>query len=270
MAPDRELAAALDAAAQAAAVILADYERLTAIADAPATISTATDRASQDAILSVLAPLFPDDAFRAEETTLALERLPKTASRIWIIDPIDGTRGFAKKNGEFSVMVALVQDGVVCIGVVLEPAKKRLTYAARGAGCWRRDGDGAPEYVRVSTNEDAAALTLTQSHTKPGRGPTAAVRKLKPRSVIETYSAGIKLAQVARGEADTYACEYDAMNDWDIAAGAILVSEAGGRVTTMDGRSLQFGRDDPLQTGGLLATNGRVHETTIARMVTAS
>src|SRR5262249_24496018 len=135
---------------------------------------------------------------------------------------------------------------------------------------WRRDGDRVPQRVQVSTTDDSNAITLTQSHTKPGRGPTAAVRKVAPRSVVETYSAGIKLAQVARGEADVYACEYDAMNDWDIAAGAILVSEAGGRVTTMDGRSLRFGGTDSLQTGGLLATNGHLHEATIARMATVS
>jgi 3'(2'), 5'-bisphosphate nucleotidase len=111
-----------------------------------------------------------------------------------------------------------------------------------------------------------ARLKLTQSHTKPGRGPTIAVQKLQPSGITETYSAGIKLAQVARGEADIYACEYDAMNDWDIAAGQILVSEAGGRVTTNDGRTLVFGRADPLQSGGLLATNGMLHETAMERL----
>jgi 3'(2'), 5'-bisphosphate nucleotidase len=267
---DRELAAALDAAARAARVILDHYRERTAIADAPASISTATDRASQEIILEALAEQFPNDAFRAEEATTTLKRLPTTGRRMWIIDPIDGTRGFAKKNDEFSVMIALVEEGAVLVGAVLEPAKERMTYAARHFGCWRRDGGANAEQVRVSTNADPERLTLTQSHTKPGRAPTAAVRMLQPQTVLETYSAGIKLAQVARGEADVYSCEYEAMNDWDIAAGEILVAEAGGRVTTNQGRALHFGRSDPLQTGRLLATNGAVHEAVMARLATAS
>src|SRR5262245_19707313 len=111
MAHECELAAALDAAARAAAVILADYDRFAAMADAPASISTAADRASQDTILDVLAAQFPGDAFRGEETTRALGDLQNAGPRMWIIDPIDGTRGFAQKNGEFSVMIALVENG---------------------------------------------------------------------------------------------------------------------------------------------------------------
>jgi 3'(2'), 5'-bisphosphate nucleotidase len=221
-------------------------------------------------ILDALANQFPTDAFRAEEATPALDRLASTGRRMWVIDPIDGTRGFAKKNGEFSVMIALVEACEVLVGVVLEPAKGRVTYAARDFGCWRRDGDDVPERVQVSANVDPDRLALTQSHTKLDRGPTAAVRKLNPLSVVETYSAGVKLAQVARGEADVYSCEYDAMNDWDIAAGDILVREAGGHVTTNDGGPLYYGRPQPLQTGGLLATNGHVHEAVIARLATAS
>lgn len=267
---DRELAAALDAAARAARVILEHYRERSAIADAPASITTATDRASQETILEALAQQFPNDGFRAEEATPTLQRLASTGRRMWIIDPIDGTRGFARKNDEFSVMIALVEEGAVLVGIVSEPAKERVTYAARGCGCWRCDGGAEAKQMHVSANADPNRLTLTQSHTKPDRGPTAAVRKLNPQSVVETYSAGIKLAQVARGEADVYACEYDAMNDWDIAAGEILVTEAGGRVTTNDGRPLYFGRPDPLQTGGLLATNGIVHDAVMARLATAS
>jgi 3'(2'), 5'-bisphosphate nucleotidase len=261
---DQELKAALDAADRAAQVILRHYEVRDAMADAPASISTATDRESQETILRSLSEQFPDDAYRAEENTPSLSGLRSAGPRIWIIDPIDGTRGFVKKNGQFSVMIALVVDGEVVVGVVHEPALKRITFAQRGCGCWRRDSDGELLPVHVSSNADGDRLTLTQSHTKAGRTPTAAVQYLKPARVLETYSAGIKLAQVARGEADVYACEYDAMNDWDIAAGHILVTEAGGRVTMSDGGNLIFGREDPLQVGRLVATNGRVHDPVLA------
>jgi 3'(2'), 5'-bisphosphate nucleotidase len=90
------------------------------------------------------------------------------------------------------------------------------------------------------------------------------VRQLRPGRVVETYSAGIKLAQVARGEADLYVSTYDRMNDWDLAAGHVLVEEAGGRVSDLAGRPIRYGADSPAQTGGLLASNGAVHAAALA------
>lgn len=265
---DEELQAALDAANRAAQIVLSHYHDRSALADAPASITTSTDRDSQESILRSLSERFPGDAYRAEEATPSLQRLHTAGSRIWIIDPIDGTRGFAIKNGQFSVMIALAVDGRVVVGVVNEPAMNRITFAQRGTGCWRRDGNSNPVRVRASMTADCGLITLTQSHTKPDRPPTAAVQNLKPTRVLETYSAGIKLAQVARGEADVYACEYDAMNDWDIAAGHILVIEAGGQVTMSDGRELVFGQENPLQVGQLVATNGHVHDEALRRLTT--
>src|SRR4051812_14688557 len=122
MSYEHELAAARAAADKAAAVIMEMYGRFEAIADAPASITTAADRESQEVILQELSRVFPTDAFRAEEATPTLERLPGTGPSLWVIDPIDGTRGFARKNGEFSVMIALVAGGEPVVGVVLEPA----------------------------------------------------------------------------------------------------------------------------------------------------
>jgi 3'(2'), 5'-bisphosphate nucleotidase len=92
------------------------------------------------------------------------------------------------------------------------------------------------------------------------------VQRLGPRAVVETYSAGIKLARVAGGEADLYVSTYDLMNDWDLAAGHVLVTEAGGRVSTLAGRPLRYGEADPAHAGGLLASNGRLHDAAMAAM----
>src|SRR5262245_15368038 len=116
----RELQAALDAAARAADVVLAAYKDFEAIPNAPASISTQADRDSQETILRLLQQSFPDDAYCAEENTPSLDR-SKTAPRTWVVDPIDGTRGFAQKNGEFSIMVGLIDRGQLAVGVVLEP-----------------------------------------------------------------------------------------------------------------------------------------------------
>src|SRR5262245_48655812 len=205
----RELEAALAAAELAGAVILEHYASFKAIADAPVSISTAADRDSQETIIRHLQSVFPGDAFCAEEDTPALGAAARTGDRIWVIDPIDGTRGFAMKNGEFSVMIAFVHEGRLAVGVVGEPASGRRTYATRGGGCWRKDLGAEARAVHASKAASLGESTLTQSHTKPGRGPTMPVQRLEPKRVTETYSAGIKLALVARGEADLYVCDYD-------------------------------------------------------------
>jgi 3'(2'), 5'-bisphosphate nucleotidase len=266
MSYDRDLHAALEAAKLASEALVGAYARFQAIPDAAASISTDADRLSQEIILDYLHRSFPDDALCAEETTPTLAQAAHTGRRLWIVDPIDGTRGFARKVGEFSVMVALVSDGIIAVGVVQEPAKGRWTWAALGGGCWRQDGqDATPVRCRVTTTTELSQASLTQSHSDP-RQQSRRVRLLQPAKVIETYSAGIKLAQVARGEADLYLNTYDAGHDWDICAGEVLVTEAGGRVTKLNGEVLRYGLPGALQTGGVLASNGRLHDVAVERM----
>src|SRR5579859_7593977 len=134
-----ELDAALEAARLAGEFLKDEYARFQVIPNAPANITTDADRQSQEIILKHLHAAFPADALCAEEETQSLAGIPTTGRRLWIVDPIDGTRGFAQKNGEFSVMIAFVDGGKIGAGVVSQPAAGRLTYASQGAGCWRRD-----------------------------------------------------------------------------------------------------------------------------------
>jgi 3'(2'), 5'-bisphosphate nucleotidase len=257
---------ALDAVRLAERAVLEEYTRFQVIANAPADISTDADRISQNLILKHLHTAFPSDALCAEETTETFAEVPQTGARAWIVDPIDGTRGFARKNGEFSIMVALVEQGRMALGIVSEPAKKRLTYAVHGSGCWKRDGGiregeapAEPIACHVSSCQDLPQATLVQSHSRNPDKPSRLVKALQPARVIETYSAGIKLAMVARGEADIYLNTYAAFHDWDICAGHILVEEAGGHVTGLGGQELHYGLPGAWQRHGLLATNGRLH-----------
>jgi len=264
---DRELQAALEAARRAGAVILGHYEHFEKIPDARADISTVADREAQEVILTYLHEAFPGDALCAEETTATLAGVPHTGPRLWVVDPIDGTRGFARKNGEFSVMVAFLDGGAVAAGVVLEPALARLTYAARGAGCWRRDGaEAGPTRCRVSATAALAAATLVQSHSRSPSEPSWPARALAPARVVETYSAGVKLARVARGEADLYVNTYPSFHDWDVCAGHVLVEEAGGRVAGLAGEELRYGEPGARQAHGLLASNGLLHDAALAEM----
>jgi 3'(2'), 5'-bisphosphate nucleotidase len=260
---ERELSAALEAAGQAGRHILTAYAEFQAIPDARADITTEADRQSQELILRHLRGAFPGDAFCAEEQTPALEGVPATGPRLWVVDPIDGTRGFAQKNGEFSVMVAFVEEGQLAVGVVLMPVGERLTYAVRGGGCWKRDGADSPSPCRVSAVAELSAATLVQSRS---RTPTGQAQALRPLRVLEMHSAGVKLARVARGEADLYVNHYPNFHDWDVCAGHILVEEAGGTVSGLRGQPIRYGLPGAWQRAGLLASNGLLHAAALARL----
>ncbi len=265
MSHNPDLEAALAAARVAGRLIRDAYETFVPIPDARSDITTEVDRQSQETILQSLRQRFPADALCAEESTATLAAAAHSGRRMWVVDPIDGTRGFAQKNGEFSVMIALLIEGRIAVGVVAEPATHRLTYAAHGEGCWRQDGDAAPTVCRVSKTGQLSAATMTQSRSRKASEPSPLVRTLQPHSIRETYSAGIKLALVARGEADYYVNSYEAFHDWDICAGQILVEEAGGVVTGLAGEPIVYGTPGAWQRQGLLGSNGVLHAAAVER-----
>jgi 3'(2'), 5'-bisphosphate nucleotidase len=259
---DTELSVALAAAERASDLIRREYETFTAIPDAPADITTPVDKASQDLILRFLHDAFPADALCAEESVPGFETVPRRGRRVWVVDPIDGTRGFARKVGQFSVMIGLLVEGQPVVGVVAEPAQRRVTYAQRGRGCYTATGVGPAKACRVSSRT-APELVLVQSWAKPGQ-VTRPVERLKPAQVLQTYSGGVKLAMVARGEADVYVNTYEVFYDWDICAGHLLVTEAGGTVTDLRGNPIVYQAADFSQRNGLLGSHGRLHADLLA------
>jgi 3'(2'), 5'-bisphosphate nucleotidase len=259
MTTDTDLSAALQAAALAGDLIRREYESFAAIPDAPVDISTHVDKASQELILGYLRDRFPGDGLCAEEATATLAAARRTGPRVWVVDPIDGTRGFARKTGQFSVMIGLLIDARPALGVVLEPVQRRVTFAARGGGCWCRVGGREPVRCRVSGRGSLAEAVLVQSWSKPGE-ESRPVAVLRPARVVETYSGGVKMAMVARGEADVYPNTYETFYDWDVCAGHLLVTEAGGRVTDLGGGAIAYQAADFSQRKGLLATNGLLHD----------
>jgi 3'(2'), 5'-bisphosphate nucleotidase len=262
---EHELQVAIEAAEKAGRLILDHYARFEPIPDAPSSISTDADKESQEIILQHLRQAFPDDALCAEEATPTLENAKRHGSRIWIVDPIDGTAGFAQKNGEFVVMIALVVDGSVAVGVVFEPATWTFTFARRGAGCWRRGPNGDTVRCHVSATDQLGDATHSQSRSRAAR--TSPIMSLfSPARLIETFSAGRKLSLVAHGDADIYVLVYKRFFDWDICAGHILVEEAGGRVTDLHGNTIQYCREDFAQVNGLVASNSILHSAAIDRL----
>jgi len=254
-----ELAVARRVALLAGEAILRQYARFTPIPDAPATITTDADRQAQDLILELIAEQFADDAFLAEEPTESLAGLKREGRRLWVIDPIDGTRGFARKTGDFCTMVALAVDGSPVVGVVHEPVPGRTTWAVRGGGCFcEAVGEDDARPVRVSTTASAVEATVVVSRGRQGRSPSPQ-EQYGVRSALFSFSCGTKMAAVARGEADLYLASAHAYSDWDLCAGHLLVEEAGGTVSDGQGQPLTYGGASTTKDAGIVATNGLLH-----------
>jgi 3'(2'), 5'-bisphosphate nucleotidase len=193
---------------------------------------TAADGAGEEVILAALAKLTPDIPIVAEES-VAAGRIPEVGDGpFWLVDPLDGTKEFISKNGEFTVNIALIQGQEPVLGVVLAPALGKVWWGARGLGATARDGtSSAPRPITVRTKPASLVAVASRSHADP---ETEAF--LDAAGVAERISAGssLKFCLVAEGKADLYP-RFGRTMEWDTAAGHAVLSAAGGRVTTRDG-----------------------------------
>ena len=191
---------------------------------------------------------FPDYGWLSEETADDGERLSR--ERVWIVDPLDGTKEFIKGVPEFVVAIALTERGAPMMGVSYNPIKKELFAGAVGAGCTL---DGEP--VRVTRTATLAHSTVLASRSETSRGEWKAYEgKVTVRPV---GSVAYKLALVAAGEADATFTD-SPKSEWDVASGAALIIAAGGRITDVDGNELLFNKPS-VKLKGMIASNGRLH-----------
>jgi 3'(2'), 5'-bisphosphate nucleotidase len=199
---------------------------------------TEADRRAEAIIVARLAELTPDVPVVAEEA-VAAGGTPDVSGRFWLVDPLDGTKEFVSRNGEFTVNIALVEDGRPVLGVVLAPALQRLYAGATGDGAVVEDAAGRrPIACRA---EPAEGLTVVASRS---HGDAAALDAfLAGRKVAASTSAGssLKFCLVAAGEADLYPRLGRTM-EWDTAAGQAVLAAAGGRVTDLSGAELGYGK----------------------------
>ncbi|MFY9327648.1 MAG: 3'(2'),5'-bisphosphate nucleotidase CysQ [Georgfuchsia sp.] len=200
---------------------------------------TEADEKAEAVILAALAKIAPDIPVISEEAA-ASGRIPKVAERFWLVDPLDGTKEFISRNGEFTVNIALIEKGQPALGVVLAPALNRLFAGVAGEGAFVED-TGIRRAIRCRT-APAEGLTVVSSRS---HGDAAALDAfLAGRKVAASVNAGssLKLCLVAAGEADLYPRLGRTM-EWDIAAGHAVLRAAGGHVKTLQGDELRYGKD---------------------------
>ncbi|MBV9386965.1 MAG: 3'(2'),5'-bisphosphate nucleotidase CysQ [Chroococcidiopsidaceae cyanobacterium CP_BM_ER_R8_30] len=197
----------------------------------------------------------------SEETHAAQADKQPNQSWVWIIDPLDGTRDFIDKTGEYAVHMALVNEGRPVLAVVAWPEAEKLYYATKDGGTFMETRDGKHLPLRVSGRDRIEDLTLVVSRTHRDKRLQALLQQLPCQNQRYVGSIGCKIAQIVEQQADMYISlsGKSAPKDWDLAAPELILTEAGGQFTHFDGTPLQYNQGDVNQWGGLLASNGTCH-----------
>jgi 3'(2'), 5'-bisphosphate nucleotidase len=228
MSPDGlpPIEAVVDLARRASRVVLDIYGSFegTALRKEDGSPVTAADHAAEALILPGLRALLPGVPVVAEEQCAA-HGIPAAADRFWLVDPVDGTKEFLRRNGEFTVNIALVSGGVPVLGVVEAPVFDRRFWAA-GGEAWQQQGNEAPRRIFARQPPEEGLLVLTsRSHRDDPRLDEA----LRGRRVAERRIMGssLKIALIAAGEADLY-LRFGPTMEWDTAAGDAVLRAAGG------------------------------------------
>ena len=189
---------------------------------------TAADHAAHAIIVTALTAWDPSIPIVSEEGEIPGPAVRATWSRFWLVDPLDGTKEFIQRNGEFTVNIALIDRGVPVLGVIYAPALDLLYYAGAGLGSWKRSGDGAPARIVSQPPLPGHALRVAESRSHPSPELEAYLRTI---TVAERVPAGssLKFCWVAEGKADIYPRLGPTM-EWDVAAGDCIYRNSGERV----------------------------------------
>ncbi|MBL8714512.1 MAG: 3'(2'),5'-bisphosphate nucleotidase CysQ [Myxococcales bacterium] len=264
LAREREVAVA--AAERAARAIMAIYESGFAVDykdDAQDDPVTHADRTGNAIVVDALRAAFPDDVIVAEES--AVPPGFGRSERCWFVDPLDGTKEFVARNGEFCVMVGLAIGGRAALGVVVAPAQDGgyVLIGEPGVVSERRDRRGSSRVTVSTTSTPAdARLLVSRSRTPPKIGEL--VTRLGVTSARPCGSVGVKIAELALDHADVYVHVPAGPGKggpklWDLCAPEAILVAAGGRFTDIHGASIQYQSGQVAHDLGIVATNGLLH-----------
>lgn len=207
-----------------------------------------------------------DFAYISEETyTSPISKVAQPHDWVWIIDPLDGTRGFIEKTGDYAVHIALVQNHRPVLAVVAVPESEKLYYAIKDGGTFVETRNGSiPLQISSSiSTKGLEDLTIVVSRSHRNQRLEYLLQHLPCQNQKAVGSVGCKIATILEQQADVYISlsGKSAPKDWDIAAPELILTEAGGKFTHFDGTPLQYNTGDINQWGNLLASNSQYHET---------
>ncbi len=234
----RELAIASDLAREGGAIALEIYSRpITAEQKADRSPVTEADKRVNKFLCEGIANAFPNDLVIGEESGFT-GPIPQ-AGRVWFIDPIDGTKDFILKNGEWSVMLGLAIDGRAVAGVVYEPAMDRMYYGAEGEGAWRVSAGERVRLERTATKAPSDTI-IVNSRNHPDPRIQAVADKLGITQQFQHGSVGCKLARIAEGLADVYFNFSGKCSMWDTCGPEAIIRQAGGDLVNFAGDNVVY------------------------------
>lgn len=216
---------------------------------------SAADLAVNDYLKTVITAARPDDGWLSEESADSEDRLGKR--RVWVVDPIDGTRDFLRGRSGWAVSVALVEDGAVVAGVLAAPAQGRLYAAARGLGATL---NGQRLAVSGRTSLEGVRLPIDRPNLSASFWPTP----WPGTAVAKPNSLALRMAMLAANEADAW-LEGRSIAEWDVAAASLVLAEAGGLLSDRHGQPLRFNQPRPI-IHGLAAATPALHGEVLARL----
>ena len=234
---------------------------------APRDPVTLADRRANELICARLSAEFPGVPIVAEESDPTTFAGFRQAPRAFFVDPLDGTREFVKKNGEFVVMIGLVEREAPALGVIHAPATGDSWCAGSGAA-FRVNADGSEAPLGVSMTEQLseARIVSTRSHRSPA--VEHALAALAAKKLDALGSAGLKCMEVASGLADAYVAPGRAGSRWDVCAGEALLRAAGGKLTDTWGNPIDYRAESLVNERGIVASNGKLHDEILDRLAT--
>jgi 3'(2'), 5'-bisphosphate nucleotidase len=210
---------------------------------------TLADLESQRVIIEGLRRITPEIPILSEESAAAPWAERRTWRELWVVDPLDGTREFVKRNGEFTINIALVVEHEPVLGVVCAPAQKITYWGSRGNGAFTRAGNAETRPIHTVPVQQPIRVLGSRSHESP---QTAAyLARLGPH-VVSGVGSSLKFCLLAAGEAELYV-RFGATSEWDTAAGQAVLEAAGGHVTRMDGHRLRYNCRESLINGDFVA-----------------
>ena len=211
---------------------------------------TAADLAAHRAILDGLQVLTPQIPVLSEESAEQIDwAVRNTWVRYWLVDPLDGTREFVKRNGEFTVNIALIEDGRPTLGVVFAPVLDEMYFAWRGGHAFAEMQQNIKVELHTRRRGDPLIVAGSRSHADPRM--LAALDRLGAHELIALGSS-LKFCRAAQGRADLY-IRYGLTSEWDTAAGQCVLEQAGGGVSGLDGVPLRYNGKDSLLNPDFLA-----------------
>ena len=243
----KELDIAIQAAKEAGKIVMEYYQNSYHIHEkSPNNPVTTADLMANHQIREIICHAFPDDGWLSEETEDSPDRLAK--SRVWVIDPIDGTEEFIAGTPEFAISIALVVEGIPVIGVLHNPATAELFYAYTGGGAFC---NGTP--IRCSPRQNLKRASMLVSRTEHRKGVLSGLIPLVAE-IQYIGSVTYKLAMLATGTADLYVTVRP-KNEWDFCAGDLILREAGGVLWDKAGQIIRYNKRRVRQPTGLFAGN---------------